>query len=1121
MDGKPSMGILLHIGDRVNVTFCRGLETRLHVLPAWANPIPSRHMGVCLDVHSLVYGEKIRADPSVSHSRIRDWKNMKTQKFLSRARLSAGVAPVVLGLAMVAAPAYAQTAQAATDDTSSDEIVVTGSLITNPNLEQAAPVNVTTAETIALRQNNVAEEVLRDIPGIVPNIGSAVNNGNGGASYVDLRGLGSFRNIVLLDGNRIAPSGLVGRVDLNNIPLALVERVDALTGGAATTYGADAVSGVVNFITKRDFSGMELSLGEKITEKGDGNYFRADLTVGANFDDGRGNATLSIGYQSADPVYQGARAISVNNVDSYSGTVGGGSGTSVPSRFSGTRPIDPLTGQPSTNPAVANGGVRQVNPTTGQAVGTFQFFNFNPYNIFQTPFNRFNIFGTARYEVADGIEVYSRALFSKNHVNTIIAPSGSFGGSVTIPLSNPYLPTALRNQFCAFNVGAAGTYVPRFTPAECTAAAAATSPTDPNFRTVTATLSRRAVEVGPRISDFQTTVFDYRAGIKGDITDTLHFDLSGSYGESENIQSQQNYTLQSRIRTAVYATNTTSCLSTPPTGGASPTAGTGCVPLNIFGAANSITPAMIPFITSPATTTVRTTLAQVHGVVNGDFGVTVPMASDPISFAVGGEYRKYTADQLADTLSQTPGELGGAGGAAPEIHGGYDVYEAFGELSIPLVSDKPFFNSLAVNGGVRYSSYGVNAPGNPSYKTTTYKGELVWAPSEDIKFRGGYAHAVRAPNISELFTPVTVGLTNLGTDPCSGAAPLNNANLRAVCLAQGAPVGTLGSITNPTAGQANVAAGGNLNLKPETSNSYTIGTVLTPSFVPGLSLTVDYYNIKVSKAITTPTPGDLILACFGATPTSPPASAATDPNCTRIRRNPLTGGLDGDPATTQGLLAPLSNLGKLATDGIDVALTYKRDLGFADLTFSTIGNYTFNSKFKSNAADPAGINRECVGYYSVNCASIQPKFQWTTRATFGFDDIDVSLQWRHIDGVKFEPQQFADDVAAAEAANRDAAGALLPLAQQGCPDYLGVDAGACIVEPAFRQIKAADYFDLSLRFSLGDHIELVATANNLLNKKPPLVGATVGSTSYNSGNTYPSTYDALGRSYALSAKLKF
>jgi iron complex outermembrane recepter protein len=1081
---------------------------------------------------------------------------MKTSTFASRARFSASVAPVVLGLALISAPAFAQTApQAAEEEAAADEIVVTGSLITNPNLVQSAPVNVTTADTIALRQNNVAEEVLRDIPGIVPNIGSAVNNGNGGASFVDLRGLGSFRNIVLLDGNRIAPSGLVGRVDLNNIPVALVERVDALTGGAATTYGADAVSGVVNFITKKDFAGMELSVGEKITEKGDGNYFRSDLTLGANFDDGRGNATLSMGYQSSDAVYQGARAISAFNTDSYSGTVGGGSGTSVPSRFSGTRPltagvpntISPFVqtgvtaadftrpdgtvvkaGTPILAPVaggVANGGVRQVN-AAGQAVGTFQTFNFNPYNVFQTPFERFNIFAQARYEVADGIEVYTRALFSKNHVNTIIAPSGSFGGAVDIPLSNPYLPVALRNQLCAFNiaptvtgVNAAGasvsgqaTYVPRFTPAQCAAAALATSPSDPNFRSVNVTLSRRAVEVGPRISDFQTTIFDYRAGVRGDITDSIHFDVNGSYGESENVQSQQNYTLQSRIRTAVFATNTTTCLAGA-TGGASPTAGTGCVPVNIFGAANSITPAMVPYLTATATTTVRTSLAQVRGVVNGDFGLTIPSASDPINFAVGGEYRKYAADQLSDTLSQTAGELGGAGGAAPEIHGGYDVYEAFGELNIPLVSDKPFFHNLSAEAGVRYSSYSVKAAGNPSYKTTTYKGGLTWAPTEDVKFRGGYAHAVRAPNISELFTPQTVGLTNLGTDPCANAAPTLNANLRAVCLAQGAPAGTIGSILNGTAGQINAVFGGNLGLKPETSNSYTFGTVLTPSFVPGLSLTVDYYNIKVSKAITNPTPGDLILACFGATPSAPSASAATDPNCTRIRRNPITGGLDGDPATTRGLLSPLSNLGALATDGIDIALNYKRDIGFADLTFSTVGNYTFNSKFKANASDPTALNRECTGYYSVNCASIQPKFQWTSRATLGFDNIDVSFQWRHLDKVKFEPQQLADDLAAA------ISGGCTGIASAA--DINSADPDGCLVEPAFRQIKAADYFDLSVRFSVGDHLEIVASANNVLNKKPPLVGATVGVTTYNSGNTYPSTYDALGRSYAVSAKIKF
>lgn len=1004
---------------------------------------------------------------------------------------------LLVSAALVASAAHAQSdaqqpQSADTDSTEGDTIIVTGSLISNPNLKQSTPVNVTTAEEIQLQQNNVAEEVLRTIPGIVPSVGSAVNNGNGGASFADLRGLGSNRNIVLLDGHRIVPSNFVGRVDLNNIPLALIERVDALTGGASTTYGADAVSGVVNFITRKDFVGAEISVGEQVTNKGDGNFVRTDITLGANFDDGRGNAVLSIGYQQSDPIYQGDRDFSIDGVDSFSGTLGG-SGTSVPSRVTGTRPIDPATGLPSVNPATSNGGTRQIDPTTGRAVGTFALFNFNPYNIFQTPFQRYNIYGAAHYEASDAVELYTRGLFSKNTVKTIIAPSGSFGSAVTVPLSNPFLPTALRNQFCALNVAPVDpvtntqlTYVPRYTPAECTAAAAATSTTDPNYRTVTFNLSRRLVEGGPRISDFSTTIFDYQVGARGNITDTMKWDISGSYGESENRQTLQNYALTSKIRQAVLATNSTSCLD----------ASGGCVPLNIFGAAGSISPAMASFIQGEATTLNKTSLAQVRAIATGDFGFASPWADDPISFAAGGEYRKYHASQHADSLAKQAGELGGAGGAAPDVDGGFDVYEAIGELNIPLVQDKPLFDSLVLEAGIRYSRYTVDAPTQPKFNTTTYKFGASWAPVKDVKFRANYAHAVRAPNIGELFGPIVTGLTNLAVDPCAGAAPTANANLRAVCLAQGAPAATIGSILNPTAGQANATGGGNLNLKPETSNSYTFGAVIQPGFVPGLSLTVDYYNIKVSGAITAPTPADAINACFSGLS----ASSATNPACLAIRRNPVTGGLDGDPSTTAGLFVPLSNQGILKTDGIDVAFNYRHDLGFAKLALNFTGNYTFNSKFKANAVDPASLDRECVGYYSVNCGfggSLQPKFQWNQRTTLTFGDIDVSLLWRHIDSMQQEP----DDIANGNG----------PAFQGNVPGFGTVD---------FQHIKAFDYFDLATRFGITEKIDLTLGVQNVFNRKPPIVGSTVGSTAFNSGNTYPSTYDALGRRFAAGLKVK-
>jgi len=306
---------------------------------------------------------------------------------------------VAVASAFAATPAAAQDAPAPRSDTtvapadpapaqaadSGSEVIVTGTLIRNPNLTSSSPVNVVGQQELSLRQSNVAEEVLRSLPGVVPSIGSSVNNGNGGSSFVDLRGLGPQRNLVLLNGSRLVPADFNGQVNLNIIPLALVERIDVLTGGATTTYGADAVSGVVNFITRKDFKGLEVNASEQLTERGDGNVFRVDLTAGANLADGRGNVTLSLGYQKANPVYQGDRAISVAQIDSVSGEEAG-SGTTVPIRL---------------NLGDGN-GTKQFNPASGTLDPTFALFNFNPYNVFQTPFERYSLYSTGRYEVKDG-----------------------------------------------------------------------------------------------------------------------------------------------------------------------------------------------------------------------------------------------------------------------------------------------------------------------------------------------------------------------------------------------------------------------------------------------------------------------------------------------------------------------------------------------------------------------------------------------------------------------------------------------------------------------------------------------------------------------------------------------
>ena len=1023
---------------------------------------------------------------------------------------------------------------------STGEIVVTGSLIRNPNLVASSPVAVIGQEEANLRQVNRAEELLRDLPGAVPSIGSQVNNGNAGASFVDLRGLGNFRNVVLIDGSRIAPGDLQGRVDLNNIPLALIERTDVLTGGAATTYGADAVSGVVNFITRRDFAGVEASASHQVTGQGDGAQTRFDLTIGGNFDDSKGNVVLSVGYQQVDPVYQGSRRISLNNYTSTSGSKGG-SGTTVPSRFSG-----PFLNAPSS---------RVIDPATGalrQYASSTDGFNFNPYNVFQVPFKRFNIYGAGHYEVADNVEVYARGIFSKNRVNTIIAPSGIFNQTVTVPISNPFIPAAAREQFCNnadFNPSIAGIQTIAQTGTTCAAAAAAVSPTDPNFRAFNIGLARRTTEVGPRVSKYETQFFDYRAGVKIGITSSINLDLAGAYGESENRQTESGYVLVSRLRTALYTTSTTACnlgsspavVSPSASGlpitlagqGAGVTAGTGCVPLNVFGPAGSISPAQASYLTGTAFNQQNTSLAQARALLSGDFGFTVPSADEPISFAVGAEYRKYHASQDADVLSATAGELGGAGGAVLPFSGGYDVKEAYGEIIAPLVSDKPLFHSLTVEAGIRYSDYKVFAEGNPKYNTTTYKGGASWEPVQGIKLRGNYQRAVRAPNIAELFTPSNVLLTNLATDPCRGLRPLagstgaapNADALRAVCLLQGAPVQSIGNIPNPTAGQPQSTTSGGTYLRPETSDSYTLGVVLQPRFIRGLTISADYYHIRIKNAISQPLPGDLVAGCFGDTNGSAiTAASVNNPICQLFRRNPATGALDGDPATTGGLVFPASNSGRILTDGIDLTVNYRRDLGFAKLNLNFSGNWTNRSQYQAivpgstippgfpgaGQAFPATITRECVGLYSQNCGSpgsagpsssagsLQPEFTWNQRTTLTFGAVDLSLLWRHIDHMKVEP---------------GALGAVFAGQLSG-----GVLAGQTV---DFSRIKSFNYFDLSARVGVSDNFDITLTCTNLLDKKPPIVGGTIGSTAFNSGNTFPSTYDPLGRRYAVGARVKF
>jgi len=959
--------------------------------------------------------------------------------FSARTQMMRAMLMGTAATAFIATPAFAQNndelAAATTDQPS---IVVTGSRITNPNLEQSSPIQVVGADEIDFRQATNAEELIGELPGIAPGTNSSVNNGSNGTSTLNLRNLGSTRSLVLLDGTRLVPSTILSQTDLNIIPIALVERVEVITGGASSVYGADAISGVANFVLRRDFEGVEAAVTYGITERGDGERVRGDLTIGANFDDGRGNAVLSIGYQEVDDVLQSNRLIS------QQGTFGGvpiGSATTVPTRFNGI----------------------QVDPTGTTLIPTYNTFNFAPFNYFQTPLERYNIFGSANYEVTPGVEVYTRAMFTNSTVSLQLAPSGLFGDPFALPLNNPFLTDAQVGSICA-------SFAVPIAPAACTAARNAVDANDPAYLAPDVIINRRLVEQGPRARDLVTNQFQIWAGVRGDLTDTISYDVYGTYGESQRTTTNLNWGLKSRIEQALNATSTTTCFDPS----------NGCFPINLQGggaAGTNIDPRAVAFFNQPSGFTDSTSLSVVNASLNGTFGDTGFFTETPIGFAVGVEYREYTATRIADVSAGTQDEVLGAGAPDASFNGGYDVMEGFAELIVPLLEDVPGFYSLQAEGAVRVSDY------SNTGTSFTWKAGGSWEPFEGFRFRGIYSVSVRSPNIGELFAPVTTGLTALPVDPCAGANPVGNATLTAICVAQGAPAATIGAIPQPSAAQINATSGGNANLDTEEATSITFGLVATPPQVPGLVVSVDYFNIKVTGAITTPTPGDILLPCFGPNGDGQGVNPAA---CSQLGRNPINGSLNGG-GETLGLVLQLSNLGVIETTGIDFRVNYTLPMSFGAINWDLNGTWTDELLFNANPANPVNINRECVGLFSTNCEPITPEWAINLRTTVSIDDlVDVSLLWRWFDGVEYERRGLGD--------------------------------GFLDESEAF---DAASYFDLTVRSNVSENFDVTIGIQNLLDRDPPQTSSFIGSSTYNSGDTYPTTYDALGRRYSVTGRLRF
>jgi len=985
-----------------------------------------------------------------------------------------------LGLSATQAAAAAAAADASAGEVS--EVVVTGTRIPSPNLTSIAPVTTVGNADIKAQGVTRIEDITNSLPQVFAGQGSSITNGASGAATVNLRGLGANRTLVLIDSRRVMAgdptNSLVVAADLNFIPAALVERVDVLTGGASATYGADAVAGVVNFIMVKNFEGVRLdaqysgyqhdnnnSTGQAALRAGGanailpqlfnipGNLFEGEgsevsLVLGVNAPDGKGNVTAYATYRQNNPILERDRDFSACTLASTvaNGFACSGSGTSFPAIL--------------TNPGA--GAISNiVDPTTFNTfrdVRGTDVFNFGPANFFVRPDERYNLGAFAHYEIAPWATAYMDAMFMDDLSTAQIAAGGIFAGTFSVNCANPLLSAQEKGRLNATAATGGGT--------------CATNPGG----TFTGTVARRLLdqEQTGRLTQFRHTDYRIVIGLKGDLGKNWNYDGYLQYGSTE-VQNRQSGNFDTtRINQSLNA------VAGP--GGAAicnPAANPdpGCVPINIF-TSQFISPAAIKFLSinsfNSGNITERVASLAFTGKL-GDYGVKSPWASDGVGVALGAEYRREHLDTIADFLS-TNGLVNGNGGAAPPVNGGFDVYELFGEARVPLISDMPYAKYLGLELGYRFSNY--SSVGD----TNTYKVAGEWEVIDGLRFRAGYNRAVRAPNVQELFAPQNVVLDG-NQDPCAGLTAANPLVQTCATLFNLTPTQVLGIAKNP-ANQYFGQIGGNPNLRPEISDTYTAGVVWQPGFVSGLSLSVDYFNIKV----------DDFIGRIGANLELTTCLATGNPTfCNLIHRstNPASlGSLFLDP--TGFVQDTTLNTGSLKTTGADLNVNYRTDLsnwGLGDngsISANLVGTWLDTLITQPL---PGGPSFDCTSLYGLVCGTPSPEWRhkarltWNTPYSYGdwFKSLSFSAQWRY----------FAKVTLDAYDSN--------PQLRNPARQF-----------PNERTLAAQNYIDLTANFTVHNNLNFRVGVNNVFDKDPPLTGTNCTAVLCN-GNTYPQVYDALGR----------
>jgi outer membrane receptor protein involved in Fe transport len=983
------------------------------------------------------------------------------------------------GLAVLAGALIAPigaNAQEAQDDVL-DEIVTTGSrLKANPNLAAAVPVlSVTGAEGME-RGNVRIEDFINTMPQVMAGQASEVSNGAFGTAYLNLRGLGRDRTLVLMDGRRL-PYGAssIAAPNLDIIPMQLVERVDILTGGASAVYGSDAVAGVANFILKSDFEGLEVGIQQgnaysandrnfwtNVLEAGgqpvpnstwDGQETVIYSIIGGNLDSGRGNVTVFASYEDREAIRQADRMVSGCALGQSGGALSyGGYGCVGSSNYRAM-----AGGVNNPLPAIGTHFQQEDGTITAFQGGPAETYNFGPNNFFQRPSERYSIYGKGTVDVSDNVEAFMDISYTNNFSDAQIAPTASFGSNYSINCDNPFIQN---------NPG-----VPLTDVFGCDAAAIAAGTISTGNR-----MSHRNVEGGPRNSRLENTALRIGAGLRGSFADDVwSWDAFIQGSETRDQSVSTNDFVVANLQQALFAVDdgNGNVVCQDPTGG--------CVPYNIFqrGPAGEslVTQDMLNYLHGVGLVNGETSQTGYGATIQadlGDYGIQIPTADYGISVLFGYEYRKDNLESLPDEISQIPGGgFTGVGGATLAVVGQSEVDELFTEIEVPILSGMTGAQELTLRGQYRTSSY--DTAGNQttnSFDVDAYGLSLAWAPIDSLRLRAQLQRSVRAPNVIELYTGQNTGLPDLEPagvnanglqlfDPCVSTAPLRTLE---ECQRTGMTVAQYGSglVSDVISGQTQSITGGNPFLDPETADTTTFGFVWTPAFADGLFVSVDYFDITIDDAIEAGVEAQIILdTCL---------DTGNPTFCDLIIRSP-SGSLASGFGPEFGFVNTNLNIGAIETEGFDVQVGYAFDTA----------RHSHNFDYAATIIDqldtipfPGADAEECAGKFSTGCKPPSPEYRHRLLYTWQTPwSIDVNATWRYFGSVDHQNPAEALETS----------------------------------------IDSTDYFDLSASWYLmDDSITIHISMLNIFEEDTPV--ATFAGTGVGNGNTYPTMYDTSSYYYA-------